>query len=283
MQFDVMAEGIYERRLQVGDLEVTYYDSVETVSDRPVIVLVHGTGGNTATHYPFLLPMLASDQRVVSVDLTKPNRGGLELDELVEQVAAVVSTIDAPAVTLTGYSLGAVVAAAVAGEHPELVANLVLIAGWMRTDHQQRLRNDVWREMRHGNPEAAQRFSVFTAYSGAFLGLRSETEREQLIAAVTFDEFKDLQMDLNRRIDITDRVAKIHAKTLVIGCRDDFMVPPQHARALFGAITDASYVELGAGHAVVRERPAELVHWINTFNGYPSRFAAGAILPSLRP
>lgn len=271
------------RQLSVGAAEVTFYDSVESNGDRPTIVLVHGTGGSTAAHYSFLFPMLAADQRVVSVDLSPTGSDTLELSSLVAQIAAVIRQVDAPALTLAGYSLGAVAAAATAAAHPDLVDNLVLIAGWMRTDKQQLLRNDVWAHLRRTDQTAAQQFSVFTAYSGAFLALRTADEVRAMADAVTFDEFKDQQMDLNRRIDITDTVSDIDAKTLVVGCRDDFMVPSRHSRSLFGAIVNASYVEIGAGHAVVRERPAELVHWISTFNAYPERFPAGSILPSIRP
>lgn len=227
--------------------------------------------------------MLAADQRVISVDLSATGARTVEVSDLVEQVVAVLREVRAPTLTLVGYSLGAVVCAAAAAHHPDLVDKLVLIAGWMKTDKQQLLRNDVWQTLRRNDKDAARKFSVFTAYSAAFLELRTIDELQTMIDAVSFDDFKDQQMDLNRRVDITDSTSEIRAKTLVIGCRDDFMVPPRHSRALFGAIADACYVELGAGHAVVRERPAELVHWIATFNAYPDRFPTGTVRPSIRP
>lgn len=270
-------------RLMVGQVEVTYFDSHEPMGDRPTIVLVHGTGGSTSAHYSFLLPMLAADQRVISVDLSKTSAEAVSLIDLADQVEAVLRHAQAPKLTLVGYSLGAVVTAAVAAAHPDLVDRLVLIAGWMRTDKQQLLRNDIWQKLRRQDEAAAREFTIFTAYSAAFLQIRSSQEIRELVDAVSFDDFKDQQMELNRSIDITGLTSDIRAKTLVVGCRDDYMVPSRHSRALFGAIADASYVEVGAGHAVVHERPAELVHWIATFNAYPERFATGTILPTIRP
>lgn len=284
MEAAAIAERIEERRIEVGGVMVTYFDSVDASPDRPPIVLVHGTGGSTATHYPFLLPMLAGDRRVISVDLANPGTGTpVELADLEAQVVAVIEESGAASCSLVGYSLGAVVAASIAGHRPDLVENLVLIAGWMRTDQQQKLRNDIWRALRESEPKTARQFSVYTAYSAAFLKLRSPDELDDLVASVTFDEFKDLQMALNRRIDITASVEKILAKTLVIGCRDDFMVPPRHARELFGAIPHACYLELGSGHAVVAERPAELVHWIGAFTAHPDRFHTGTVLSDPTP
>ena len=100
---------------------------------------------------------------------------------------------------------------------------------------------------------------------------------------ITLDGFVDQQMALNSHIDIADRVPRIRATTLVVGCTYDQMVPKTHSQQLFGAIDDARYTQIDAGHAVVFERPAELVRLIDTFLGHPSAHPAGAILPASQP
>lgn len=272
------------RAVQVGEVSVTYHDSVDPVSDRPTVVLIHGTGGSTAAHFPYLFPMLAVDQRVVSIDLAEPGHDGpLELGDLVAQVVAVLESVDVESVTLVGYSLGAVVALAVAGRHTDLVGRLVTVAGWMLTDPQQRLRNDVWKSLWKNDEDAARKFAVYTALSPQFLELMPEPALDGVVAMMNNSEFQTKQMELNRRIDIRDDVDNIVADTLVIGCGSDYTVPPSHSKALFGAISNARYTEIESGHGVIAERPAELVRWIGIFNQDPGRFPIGQIAPSVAP
>ncbi|AVI00222.1 alpha/beta hydrolase (plasmid) [Streptomyces sp. WAC00288] len=280
-----------EGSVSVDGVEVRYFDSgtaraVSAGDDRAPIVLVHGTSGSTQKHYAYLLPLLATRQRVISLDLAQPvpADGTLTVEHLERQVTAVIEAV-APghAVTLVGYSLGSVVAAAVAAQRPDLVRNLVLVAGWITTDTQQKLRNRVWHELREARPSALGAYTAFCALGGPYL---AHLTLEQLAPILTGDapgDFDVLQMALNQRVDISDLVPLIKATTLIIGCTHDQMVPVRHSKALFGAIPDARYTEIESGHAVIFERPAQLVQIIDQFNEAPSRHAAGSILPTARP
>ena len=275
-----------ESSVTVDGATVTYFDSQDAHGSVNPIVLVHGTGGSTAVHYGFLFPMLASAHRVISVDFGQPElTQGLTVDHLRRQVEAVIdAVVPQQQVTLVGYSLGAVVAATVAASRPEVIENLVLVAGWMKTDSQQLLRNDVWKSLRaSGDVDALRRYTVFCAFGGPFLGARTLDELAPAINAVGMSEFGDLQMELNREIDIRDRVADIAARTLIIAGEHDQMVPKRHSKDLFGAIENARYTEIASGHALVFERPAELHKQIDNFAKNPSRFEAGTIIPAVRP
>lgn len=275
---------VVEGNLTLHDLEVRYLDSRVARPGRPPIVLVHGTGGSTRRHFPFLFPMLAAEQRVVSIDLATPEGDPEDgVERLVAQVRAVLSHLfpDEP-VTLVGYSLGAVVAAATAAAAPDAVGALVLCAGWMRTDTQQRLRNDVWHALR-GTPDALARYHVYCAYSAPFLALLTPAQLGQLLAGAQHDRATAQQMLINRHVDLTDVAPRITCPTLVVAGADDQMTPARQSKRLFGAIADARYTEVTSGHAMVAERGAELVHLINTFSATPTRYAAGSILPDRRP
>lgn len=250
-----------------------------------MLVMVHGSTGSTDSHYGYLFPMLAFRQRVVSIDLTQPAQGGpLTLEQLVHQVCAVLDQVssDKP-VSLMGYSLGAVVAAAVAAERPDGVCNLMLVAGWMKTDAHQQLRNGIWRELRGADSDAIRNYMVFCAFSSGFIAARTQQELDGMADKITLDDFVDQQMDLNSRIDIVDQVPKIRATTLVVGCTQDQMVPRTHSLQLFGAIDDARYTEIDSGHAVVFERPAELLRLVDSFLRDPSAHPAGSVIPASRP
>lgn len=259
------------RTTTVNNVEVTYYDS-ENTHDRPddVLVVVHGTAGTTDTHFLELYPMLAAKRRVVGIDWAQvdPNQR-LELGDLTEQVStAIKNVLPGRKVDLLGYSLGAVVTAAIAAEQPELVQHLILVSGWIRTDLQQTLRNDVWTALRTAEDDQALReYSVFCGYSGDYLGARTMADVQPGMEAMEFTEFGDQQMELNRRIDISEQVKNIAAPTLITSGVDDIMVPPRHQQALAEAIDNSRLVGLSSGHMVVFERPRELSDHIQEFLG----------------
>jgi pimeloyl-ACP methyl ester carboxylesterase len=269
----------------VEGVEVPYHVAGSPDNTQPILVMVHGSTGSTDSHFGYLFPLLAFRQRVVSIDLVAPATGqSLRLEDLVAQVIAVIDAVAGKApVSLMGYSLGAVVAAAVAAERPGSVANLVLVAGWIKTDAQQRLRNRIWHDLRSAEIEAIRNFMVFCAFSPNFVAARTTDELRGMAEKINLNAFVDQQMALNSDIDISDRVGNIQATTLIVGCSHDMMVPKNHSLQLFGAIDDARYTEIESGHGVVFERPAELLRLIDTFLRNPSAFEAGSIIPAARP
>lgn len=277
---DPVAEG----EVIVDGATVRYYDSVETHGSRNPIVLVHGTTGSTAVHFGFLYPMLATRQRVISLDLGMPD-GELTIDSFRRQVEAVIdAALPGQKVTLLGYSLGAVIAATVAASRPEVIENLILVAGWGKTDTNQILRNNVWNSLyASGDKDALAQFTVFCAFGNPFVGQRTLDDLAPAIKAVNVTEFGVAQMQVNRDIDILDRLDKITAQTLVIGCTYDQMVPNRHSRDLFGAIENARYTEIPSGHAVVFERAAELHKHVDNFAGDPHKYPVGTHIPTVKP
>lgn len=278
------AEAI-EATVEVDGVPVSFFTAGRADDRRAPIVMIHGTTGSTQGHFGFLFPMLAVKQRVISMDLAEPAGGGeLTLEQFERQVLAVTS-VAAPGqkVTLMGYSLGAVIAAFLAARNPDVVRNLVLLAGWMKTDSQQLLRNSVWRALREANLPELRDYTTFCAFGGPFLASKQLEDLAPGMAMMQFSPFFDAQMDLNRRIDISDLVPRIRARTLVIGCTHDQMVPRHHSKALFGAIDDARYTEVVSGHAVVFERAAEVLRLIDGFSADPGRWPSGAIIPAAKP
>ncbi|ATN36598.1 hypothetical protein ACO34A_22685 (plasmid) [Rhizobium sp. ACO-34A] len=272
-----------EKEVVVGGVTVRYrVDGPE--NGRLPLVMVHGTAGSIDGHYGYLFPMMAYRQRVIALEFAEPEGETLELDQLVAQVQAVIDA-ERPGkpVALMGYSLGAVVAAATAALLGKRIENLILIAGWQKTDTHQLFRNKVWKALRNDGSASLTEYMTFCAFSPAFMNIRTVDDMAAAAGMLNVTPFVEKQMDLNTRIDIAAAVETITARTLVIGCTSDMMVPKHHSKALFGSIPDARYTEVPSGHAVVHERPAELFYHIDNFTRLPGTHPAGTIIPAQKP
>jgi pimeloyl-ACP methyl ester carboxylesterase len=280
-----IAQDLVTGTVDVDGTSVTYFTAGKKDSKLPPIVLIHGTAGSTENHFSFTFPTLARDQRVVSLDLTdivgKPE---ITVADLERQVAGVVNHLvpEGP-ISVLGYSLGAVVAASYAAHNPDRVKNLILVAGWIKTDTQQLVRQDVQAALR-GDIAAYKKLSLVLAFGVPFVAKRTLDDLLTVAPPPAGGmEFIGKLSDLNRIVDITDEMDKIKATTLIVGCTYDMMVPRHHSLALFGAIDDARYTEMSSGHAIVWERPSELTLAVREFLANPQAHPAGTVIPEVQP
>lgn len=106
-----------------------YYE--EHGSGQPLILL-HGGLGMGEMYAP-ILPLLAKDRRVITVDLqahghTADAARPLRYPALADDVAALIGHLGLAQADVLGYSLGGVTALRTAIQHPELVRRLVLVS-----------------------------------------------------------------------------------------------------------------------------------------------------------
>jgi pimeloyl-ACP methyl ester carboxylesterase len=106
-----------------------YYE--ERGSGSPVL-LIHGTGGHTGT-FNAVSQRLASSHRVISYDRrgftrseAPPPAKKAYLRRHADDAALLLRELGAPRATVVGWSMGAVVALALAVHHPDAVSQLVL-------------------------------------------------------------------------------------------------------------------------------------------------------------
>lgn len=123
-------DGSALRSITVAGAAVSYLEA--GASDGPVIVLLHGFGGDLTT-WMFNQGELAAEARTVAIDL--PGHGGSaptpDADAFAGTVAAVMAVIDglgAAQVHLVGHSFGGGIAAAVAAQLGARAASVSLIA-----------------------------------------------------------------------------------------------------------------------------------------------------------
>jgi pimeloyl-ACP methyl ester carboxylesterase len=243
-----------------------------TAGAGPALVLVAGTGLPAQLNFGHLVEAFADRRTVVLPDYagsgqtTEPG-GPLTLELLTEQIAAVaVAAADGP-VDLVGYSLGAVVAAAVAATRPELVRRLVVVAGWPGPDDaRHQLGIDLWLRLESTDHDLFNRFLQLTCFSAPFLSAIGEEGVAGLLAnAPAITPGMRRHMELDQRADLRDLLPKITAPTLVIGLTRDQVIPVEQVRRLHEAIAGSEYAEIDSGHLVVFERPEELVKTLHGF------------------
>jgi pimeloyl-ACP methyl ester carboxylesterase len=237
----------------------------------PGLVLLHGTGGNGQSCWGHLVGLFTDRRTVITPDYsgsgdTVDHGGPLTLDRLVDQVAAVIEDVGGESVDLAGLSLGAVVAAAVAAKHPELARRVVLLGGWIRHDDaRQQLSFALWRRLLDTSPELVKRWALLTNLSPPYLRSLGHAKLTELIDGIDLAPGTDRQIELDMRVDLRDQVHLITAPTLVVGMSRDQTVPVEHSRELHKAISGSRYAEIDSGHAVVWERPAELIPLMRQF------------------
>ena len=215
---------------------------------------------------------LAQGCRLVRYDragcgLSSPLVGAPSLERELDQLAAVVASLDDEPFDLVGASMGAPVAVAWAARHPESVRRLVLYGGWARGEDVSPpsarehvlgliashwgLGSDVLTEIFAPDAPAASR-TTFARYQRS----SSTAATARALLALSYD------------LDITGLLGDVRAPTLVVHREKDRAAPVEQARVLADGIADAELVVLpGRSHLPYAGDANALVAVIRRFLG----------------
>jgi len=122
--------GVSSAELQAGPYRLRYFEA----GSGPSLVLVHGLGSNALVEWGRLLPTLARRYHVYAPDLPgfgrseRPGEADYGIPMQVEAVRAFMQAAGVPRARVVGISMGGWIVARLAGEHPELVERLVVVA-----------------------------------------------------------------------------------------------------------------------------------------------------------
>ncbi len=233
----------------------------------PVAVLIHGAGGNRTVWASQARHLAARGTDVLAVDL--PGHGcspGKACDRVEDYVAAVRGELDRrelPQVALVGHSLGAMIALALAGRHPDRVTKLAMLGAGLRLTV-----NDALLTATADDPETAIAAIVDWGHSpsthvggGETPGLWMDGADLAILHAEAEAHPGSLHADFTASAgyDGAEDAAAVRCPTLVVAGDRDLMTPASMGREVAAAIAGAELEVLqGCGHFLMTERPAEV-------------------------
>ncbi|TYC54142.1 alpha/beta hydrolase [Rhodobacterales bacterium] len=252
---------------QSGKATIGYRDEGEG----PALVLVHGTGGDGAANWDLVVPHIKG-RRILRPDyagsgLTEDTTRTLTLDHLADQVLAAMDHAGIETCDLAGFSLGAAVAVRIAARNPGRIENLILLGGFASgADPRSRLQFDLWIELAERDRQTLARLLLLTGFSADHVA-KMENLDEVVSQMVEFTNWEGMvrQAKLDSEIDVSADLASVTGRTLVLGNRQDQMVPPSASEELAAGIADARLGWIDGPHLSPMECPAEVAAAVSAF------------------
>lgn len=186
-------------------------------------------------------------------------------EDMADDTNRLLEAVEIDNCVVFGISMGGAIAQHLALEHPDRVAALVLGVTWARPIEFMRRQHVLARALiQAGGPEMLVESALVRMFTPMFFEMGAEV-LDQMVKAfmaetgpeVPSSEVLLAQMEAIDKHDVLDRLGDIGVPTLVIGARNDMMVPYLGSVEIAGAIPGAELVTLETGHGcMIEEMPA---------------------------
>jgi 3-oxoadipate enol-lactonase len=244
----------------VSAVEVSYTE--DGPPGAPVVLLSNSLGATRGMWDP-QVPALAERYRVVTYDTRGHGEspappGPYTVDDLVDDVLALLDRLGARRAHVAGLSLGGMTAMRLAAREPARVARLALLATSARPDPEVFLQRAV--QARSGGvaplaPGIAARW-LTPGYAAAHPDL---VARLEAMIAGADDEGYASCAEAVGHFDGRGDLARITAPTLVVSGAQDPALPPPHQQAIADGIAGARLVSVSPGaHLPNLEQPLQV-------------------------
>jgi pimeloyl-ACP methyl ester carboxylesterase len=246
----------------------------------PPIVLIHGSNASLHTWEPWV-DALRDDYRIVSMDL--PGHGltgavpgnGYTIDEMVDFVDEVVTTLEVDGFALAGNSMGGNVGWKYALAHPEKLSHLILLDSSGVPDPVETDESYVFRLLR--TPVVNQLLIQVTPRDLFADALRSAFFDQAQATDAMIDRYYELGLMegvreatarrfQNVRGDGTSLLKNIETPTLILWGDKDTLVPVESAYVFEAEIPDATLIIYeNIGHLPMEETAARSAQDVREF------------------
>jgi 3-oxoadipate enol-lactonase len=255
-------QALAEDNAQTGVAEVNgtklYY---ETAGKGPAVVLVHG-GLVDSRLWNDQMKEFAKHHRVVRYDLRGFGRSAAAPQPFshIEDLRALMDFLKIERATVVGLSLGGIIAADFALEHPERIDRLVLVGAGLRGDKQPPDK-DAIKAYEAASKGIAEEFVNVTMKSGLYATVREGTPAYTRLRQMLLENFKAVSTFAPGFLKYPaqptiERLGQIKAATLVIIGGEDAQSLKNVAGTLVAGIRGARKVVIpGASHHPPVETP----------------------------
>jgi 3-oxoadipate enol-lactonase len=244
----------------VTAVSVSY--AVDGPAGAPVVVLSNSLGATRGMWDP-QVPPLAERYRVVTYDTrghgeSPAPAGPYVLDDLVDDLLALLDEVGARRAHVVGLSLGGMTGLRLAAREPERVDRLAVMCTSAKPEPQGFL--DRAAAVRAGGtapiaPTVASRWLT----PGYAAGHPDLVARLEAMIAGADDEGYASCAEVVARVDLRDDLGRITAPTLVVSGADDPALPPEHQRLIAEGIPGAELLTVApAAHLANLERSLEI-------------------------
>lgn len=220
----------------------------------PALLLVSGLGG-TAGFWNDSAAALARSSRVIRFDqrgIGASTRGEAPctIDQLAQDCLAVLDAAGAGRAVLLGHSTGGCIGQSLARQAPERLDGLILSATWLKPSRYMAALFGTRRAILDENPHAYAATATLLAYPPAWLEANwgvYETAVAKAPNTVQARQVVRERIDALLSFDGSDHVAAITMPVLVLGTRDDMIVPAFLQEELAAALPGARKTMLDSG------------------------------------
>lgn len=227
----------------------------------PVVVLSNSLG-STMSMWDAQAEALAEHFRVVRYDTrghggSPVPQGPYDIDDLVDDVVALLDRLEVRAASFVGLSLGGMTGMRLAAREPERVDRLVVLCTGAKLEPASAWHDRAATVREHGSEAVAdavvQRW--FTApYLESHPDVRAECEAT--VAATPAEGYASC-CEVIAEMDLRDDLQTISAATLAIAGADDPATPPPHLEAIASAVQDGRLLVVPqSAHLANAEQPA---------------------------
>ncbi len=237
----------------------------------PPLLLVSGLSGLASFWSPQMGPLAERFQVVVhdhrGTGASSQPRGATSIARMADDVLRLMDHLGLERASLIGHSTGGAIGQTLALDQPERIERLVLSGSWCAADDYFRrhfaLRSEILKTM---GPESYVRagtlFLTPPAWQAQYPAVLAEEERRAL-EGFSAPEIVLARIAAILRFDRRDDLGRLLPPTLVIGARDDAVVPPHLSEDLARRIPGAKTVFLPFGGHFFRQ-PSIVTDWYCT-------------------
>jgi pimeloyl-ACP methyl ester carboxylesterase len=246
----------------------------EITGNGPALVLTTGQGTGPGSRAE-LIAGLAERHAVLSYDQRGTGRSerapqGQSIGELAEDIVALMDAAGFEKADVVGLSTGTGKATALAARHPERVTRLVLAAPWTHGDDYLNVIQNMRKAAARTMPsDHYTQFNALLIYPPEFRrehAARFATMAENALGSAVDADGLAARLDAILAFDARPLYPRITCRTLVVGARDDQVMPIWFAEQAAQAIGDSRLTILdGGGHLFPETRTAEFLQIVLSF------------------